>query len=52
MLFLMGYLLIDHLHISDFDSKIYLLHELFPFKVDKRIPFHAKSNENIIYIFP
>ena len=40
--------------IPDFDSiKLYILHELFPFKAeDKRIPFHTKCNENKIYFYP
>jgi hypothetical protein len=28
-----------------------VLHELFPFKVDKGILFHAKFNENDIHFF-
>ena len=35
---------IDHLHISDFDSKVF--YELCPFKEGKWVPFHAKFDEN------
>jgi len=33
---------VDLLHISDFDSKIYILLELFPFKVENMVHFHEK----------
>ena len=29
--------------------KLYYVQELFPIKVDKRVPFHAKFNENYIF---
>lgn len=42
-LFAMG-----HLHISDYIPKLYTISELFPFKVSKRTPFHAKFKESNI----
>ena len=40
---------IDQLHIADFDSKI--KQELFLFKVNKEVHFHAYFNKNNTY-FP
>ena len=31
--------------------KLYVLTELFPFKMDKRVPFHAKFNTNNIHVY-
>jgi len=39
------------LHISDYDSQIMRLQELFPFKTSKNIPFHAKFNDNNVYLW-
>ena len=43
------WLLTDHLHISDFDSRIMFYMSYFPLMQTKNVPFHAKFNENIIY---
>jgi hypothetical protein len=40
----------DHLHISDFDSKIVFFFELFPFLTGKTVSVHAKFNGNNVYL--
>jgi len=44
--------MMEHLHISDFDSKIIRFKELVPVQATKMFPFHAEFSENNILCFP
>ena len=40
---------INHLHISNYDSKMMFYRNYFPFKAEQRVPSHAKLNEYNIF---
>jgi hypothetical protein len=44
------HVIVDHLHFSDFDSKMIHLTGVISFKVRKTIPFHAKFKDNNIWL--